>query len=491
MTAPLRGILIARVSTKRQATQDHFSIDAQFRAMRECCGRRGIEIVEERLEPGRSVFTPHLDQVPVLKQTVIDIEAGLANCLVMHETTRLARNEQLGHHIMDRLTDVGAQFINSMMDIDYTTAEGRLFFSQENSAASYSSRKTSWHSKKSKREKFLRGLSNGKPPFAYAHALKADGTPDGTKPFDVVPEEAEALRKAFADYSLGVNAHTIARELTARGLRPRSPRGLDYFQPQTVRDMLRNPFYMGKVKHLKEVGDGLHEPIVTEEEFNAAQRPVAKVQQRIHPPQLLRGVATCSEGHRVYDQHVRRTGKEHYTPHHYYREPSAEFERICPQAGKLWAAAEPDRRVEAVLRTMALDHDWLEYVEHQARAGGRDTAKERERLQARLDRAQDDYWAQRCSRDRWLKVYDECTAGLARLAASQTPLAVTSSRLTSFWALWEGATAEVKNETCRLVFASAVLDFERRELSLVPNPEFEPLFRARSGYVEQDSPGRG
>lgn len=489
MNAPLRGILIARVSTKKQAAQDRFSMDSQFRMMRDCCERRGIEIVDERVEPGRSAFTPNLDMLPVLKQAIEDIEAGRANCLVMHETTRLARNEQLGNHILDRLTAVGAQFINSLMEIDYTTPEGRMFFNNEVAMASYTSRKTSQHSKKGKREQYLQGLQVGQVAFGYVPQLNEDGQPNRKLPMVTVPEEAGAIRKAYEDYAMGANAHQIAREWNELGFKPRSTKGLDYFQPQTVRDILRNPLYTGKVSHLGEVRMGLHEPIITEEEFLAAQRPVGKIVRRRHPPLLLRGVASCGHGHRVYDHHPR--GKDHYTAHHYYREPSKDFQRPCPQAGKLWPAAEIDRRVESVIRSMAVDGAWLEYVEREAHAGGRDTAKERARIQTRLERAQEDYWSERLAKEKWDAIYAECTGTLARLAASETPLSVTSARLISFWALWEGAPAEVKNETCRLVFASAVLDFEHRNLSLVPNPEFEPLFRARSGYVEQDSPGRG
>ena len=48
----MRGILIARVSNKDQASEGHYSLDAQLRFMRDCCQRRGIEIVDERVEGG-------------------------------------------------------------------------------------------------------------------------------------------------------------------------------------------------------------------------------------------------------------------------------------------------------------------------------------------------------------------------------------------------------------------------------------------------------
>ena len=199
----LRGILVARVSTKRQAAQDRFSIDSQFRMMRDSCVRREIQIEEERVEPGRSAFTPYLKQLPVLDQALRDIEAGKANCLVMHETTRLARNEQLGNHLLDRLADCGGSFINSLMDIDYTTPEGRMFLNQEIAMAAYTSRKTAQHSAKGKREQFLQGLFMGQIPFGYVAPLNAEGKPNRKVAAIIVPDEAKAIRKAFDDYALG------------------------------------------------------------------------------------------------------------------------------------------------------------------------------------------------------------------------------------------------------------------------------------------------
>ena len=59
-----------------------------------------------------------------MHQAILDIEAGLYDVLAMHESSRLARNEQLANHILDRLDACGAAFINSLIDVDYTTPEG-------------------------------------------------------------------------------------------------------------------------------------------------------------------------------------------------------------------------------------------------------------------------------------------------------------------------------------------------------------------------------
>jgi DNA invertase Pin-like site-specific DNA recombinase len=487
----VRAILVARVSTKRQASQGHYSLDAQFRMMRDVCERRGIEVWEERLEPGKSAFTPNLHQLPVLHQTILDIEAGKANALVMHETTRLARNEQLGHHILDRLTSCGASFINSLMEIDYTSPEGRQFFNQEVGMAAYSSRKTSQHAKKSKREQFLMGLQVGQVPFGYIAQLSADGSPNRKVPMEIVPLEAAAIKQAFQNWALGTNAHQLTREWNDAGFKPRSTKGLDYFQPQTIRGILQNRVYLGEVQHLGEWRQGLHEPIVTPEEFDAAQRPKLVVARRVHDPLLLRGVAKCPEGHRLYDHRVRHSPRNTDQRHAYYREPSLDFHRPCAQAGKLWRAAEPDAQIEALLRSLAMDGDWLAFVDASARGGARDTTHERRRLEQRIDRLQGEYLDGHMTKERYFERRAECERGLAQLVAVDTPLAITASRLNSWVGLWDGASADARNMACRLVFDSVELDFVQREVKLVPNAEFESLLDARARYVRQDWPGPG
>jgi hypothetical protein len=80
---------------------------------------------------------------------------------------------------------------------------------------------------------------------------------------------------------------------------------------------------------------------------------------------------------------------------------------------------------------------------------------------------------------------------LARLSASETPVAAAAGQISSWWELWEQASPDAKNETCRLVFESVVLDFERRSVHVAPKPEFVSLFDARALYVAQGRPGRG
>ena len=108
----------------------------------------------------------------------------------------------------------------------------------------------------------------------------------------IVPEEARFVQLAFDRYCSGVGATAIASELNALGAVPR--RNVQ-FNKNSVRYMLRNPVYCGltvfnRTRHVKKgthgsdrnitrsnpeenwlVAPGLHEPIITREQFEKAQ----------------------------------------------------------------------------------------------------------------------------------------------------------------------------------------------------------------------------
>lgn len=490
------AILLARVSKKGSAADTRFSIPAQLRMMREYCEREHIPVVAEYIEPGTSAFTSDIAKVPLLKVAVERIEAGDARMLVVHESSRLARTERLTAEVADRLEKVMARFINvSNGGLDYSTPEGRMILAQEAAMNSYWSRKTREHTKKGKNEQFAKGLPVGQIPFGYAAATTiVDGVVTTTRaaPPVIVPHEADAILAALEDQRLGRSPNDIAREWTLRGLKPRSVKGITQFQPMTVRGILSNPFYCGYVTHHGQLKKGLHEPIVSEEVFRTSQRTPQRYSRSTHPPFLLQTIATCAGcGNAVYSHLVHHSRKDPTLRHFYYREPSRDFNRQCPQAGRIWRADEPDRQVEAVVRTLALDPGWVAYVDEQARQIPSGTPDCRRGLQTELDRAQRDYHKGRMTEEAWDEVYDRITRELAMLPVAVPVLQKAANRLESFACLWDAASPQAKNEACKLIFQRTVIDFDKREVSLEPWPEFVPLFEARARYVEetQRAPG--
>lgn len=135
------------------------------------------------------------------------------------------------------------------------------------------------------------------PPYGYDKAWVTDGK--RKCPTLAINEEQAAVVRMIFDLYVNQNMgrHNICKYLESMGIKP--PKG-EYWSPAAVRDMLLNVHYIGKVKWnwrktitvvedseiLKvrpknKIGeyliyDGKHEPIITEELFNAAQEKHGK-----------------------------------------------------------------------------------------------------------------------------------------------------------------------------------------------------------------------
>lgn len=126
------------------------------------------------------------------------------------------------------------------------------------------------------------------PPYGYDKAKK-------DKKFTLVPnEQADVVRLMFDLYvNKDMGCNQIASELDRRGIKPQYN---EYWSPASIREMLRNPTYIGKIRwnykktviSTDEYGnatkkrprgksddiiivDGLHDAIIDEELFNQAQ----------------------------------------------------------------------------------------------------------------------------------------------------------------------------------------------------------------------------
>ena len=329
--------------------------------------------------------------------------------------------------------------------------------------------------------------------MAYRSVLDADGKARRSLPPVQDADEAALLRRAYQDRALGRSLNDIAIEWNVRGVRPRSVRGVDRFGRQTVASILGNPFYMGSVQHLGELRAGHHEPIVTEAEWWAAQRPKTRVTRRQWPPLLLQGVADCAGcGRPVYPSRPRK-GPQHSNEHYsYYREPSRDTNRACPDAGQLWSSEDVDAIVEEVVRSMTMSPEWLDFVSDEAAKLPAQSQDQRRQLENRVRRIQKEYFREHLEENEYLRLRREADSELALLPAARPELERVGQRFASFGALWDGASAETKNETCRVIFDSVTLDMRAQTLAIIPAAEFEPLFQLRrSLHVQSISPERG
>ena len=136
------------------------------------------------------------------------------------------------------------------------------------------------------RNRALRGEVLGRPPYGYRTSNRR---------LDVNAVEATVVREIFrACLEEGEGVRRIARRLNDAGFRTR--RGGPWSMV-SVRDILRNPVYVGTYRRLGVLVPRAHEPIVDRERFDGVQRLLAE--RRTSPSRqrrreyLLAGLAYC------------------------------------------------------------------------------------------------------------------------------------------------------------------------------------------------------
>lgn len=141
-------------------------------------------------------------------------------------------------------------------------------------------------------EKAMRGGYQSIAPFGYVSA-------GGGKPPEPDAAQADIVRRVYASFLEGKSYNRIARDLNELGV---STRNGNPFEARTVKYMLENPFYCGKIRwnYTKRgrkqkdpgewiIADGRHEAIVPEAAWQAAQECI----RSRNVPFRRRDVSSC------------------------------------------------------------------------------------------------------------------------------------------------------------------------------------------------------
>lgn len=132
-------------------------------------------------------------------------------------------------------------------------------------------------------ERASRGLPVSTAPLGYQYQ---------DKELMIVPEEADVVRMIFRDFLSGSSMIGIAKKLNSMGIKTKR-NGI--FENRTVRYILTNPIYIGKIRWCKDgvndyhgnnqlegtlIVDGQHEPIIDPLDFNLAQEMICEYLRR-------------------------------------------------------------------------------------------------------------------------------------------------------------------------------------------------------------------
>lgn len=163
------------------------------------------------------------------------------------------------------------------------------------------------------------GQAIGRPPYGYR--VGADGR------YEIDDDEAQVVRRMFSlSLREGLGIRRIAQRLNADGYRTRRGRN---WSMVTIRDLLRNPVYIGRYDRLGVSVDGNHPAIISEPDFHQVGKQMAERRTATgvsHPSDfLLAGLVWCGEDQTrmigVTRRHQRRTdgGERESVAYRYYQ----------------------------------------------------------------------------------------------------------------------------------------------------------------------------
>lgn len=316
----------SRADVEAEARGEGETLTRHVNALLELAKRRRLDVTQiyREIVSGESIAAR-----PIAQRLLSEVEQGLWEGVLVMEVERLARGDTVDQGIVAQTFKFsGTKIITPMKDYD----PGNEFDEEYFEFGLFMSRREYKTINRRLQRGRLASVNEGKyvgsaAPYGYDRVKLAND-----KGYTLVPspDEADTVRLIFALYTEGevqedgtyrrMGVSLIVRRLNDLGIPPRKSR---HWSPATIRDMLRNPVYMGKVrwnwrcdkKRMVDgrvvverprsandqcvLVDGKHPPLVDAETFAKAQEllsrnPPRPVGERYTVKNPLSGLIVCA-----------------------------------------------------------------------------------------------------------------------------------------------------------------------------------------------------
>lgn len=216
-----------------------------------------------------------LERRPALGPAVRGVEAGKYAGIIVAYQSRLFRNHIEEEAVYQRIEAAGGEIIIALEPIDNSTVDGRMV------------RRIKSALNVAERERHMKAFEDAARVATEAGIWQRRQIPIGyakdpvTRKLLIDPASAEKVRRAFEDRLSGRPLVTIADDLkmSANG----------------VRNLLRNRLYLGELRVRSFVNPNAHDPIVSEDLWEAVQRArITRPPKRGEHPALLATLTRCA-----------------------------------------------------------------------------------------------------------------------------------------------------------------------------------------------------
>lgn len=304
---PARVAAYVRVSTDKQASDEHFSIPEQKSRIESYCAAKGWNLVKIYTDPGYSGKS--LDR-PAMKQLIA--ECKQYDIVLVNKLDRLSRSQKDTLYLIEDVFGAnGVSFVSMSENFDTTTPLGMAMVGILSTFAQLEREQIKERMMTGQKGRAKKGLFHGSCQVPVGYAYK-----DGHL---LVDDNADYVREVYELFNAGWSLHKISRHM-----KETAPPVITW-KSSSISLMIQNPIYIGKMKYRDEVYDGEHEPIIDTETFEAAKNRYA-LMCRNHPywqnpsaVQLLSGLIWCGTCGGRYGANTATSTKNNrrYTYHYY------------------------------------------------------------------------------------------------------------------------------------------------------------------------------
>jgi len=307
MNSRLRCAIYTRKSSEEGLEQSFNSLHAQ----REACE---AYVKSQQHEGWHLIATQYNDcgfsggnvDRPALKQLMADIHAGKVSVVIVYKVDRLTRSLADFSKLVEQFDKFGVSFVSVTQQFNTTTSMGRLTLNVLLSFAQFEREVTGERIRDKIAASKKKGMwMGGTVPLGYTvHDRK------------LVVNEAEAatVRMIFNEFLRLGNVHGLQGWLRENNIKSRR---CNHFFRGPLYMMLRNPHYLGLIKHKKESYPGEHAAIIDRETWDKVQALLTSNIQGTRPKvrstkeSIFTGILFDAAGARYTPTHANKNGRRY------------------------------------------------------------------------------------------------------------------------------------------------------------------------------------
>ncbi|APR97875.1 recombinase family protein [Wolbachia endosymbiont of Folsomia candida] len=352
MSKEVRCAIYTRKSDESGLEQAFNSIDSQRSVCEEYFAankQEGWELLSKRYDDG-GYSGGNLDR-PGLRELLQDIEIGRVNYVIVFKLNRLTRS------LVDFIRVISDRFNRNRVRFRSVTEPYLNEESTDNEFMLYLNLGIAQRERKAVGDHIRIKIAGSKQRGIWMGGVVPLGYDAKEKKLIINEEEATVVKHIFERFIELKSMAAVAKELNSQGYRVKERKvksGKTYgggeFKKATVRGIITNSTYIGKVKYKEKCYPGQHQAIIDEELWNKAQKIIRTRQAKYvlkYEEMLLKGVIRCHSCNvSMAATHTRKRNKSY----RYYVCRNHVRGIHCPSSNRTIAAGEVEKYVIEEIR---------------------------------------------------------------------------------------------------------------------------------------------